>query len=290
MTSFQFDAIGTLWQIDIYSSYQKASELKDKILTRIEKFDRAYSRFRKDSWVSKNAYKPGEAAVPDDFNEMFSLYEKLYDISGRLFTPLIGSLLEEAGYDMNYSLIPKKLASPPPLSEAIKIADGKIKFLKPVLFDFGAAGKGYLVDLISQLIERYGVSSYVIDASGDMYIKAPHNKPFVVGLEDPKNHTRVIGTANIANMAICGSAGNRRKWSKFHHTINPVRLTSPDEIIATWVVADTALLADALSTCLYLDPHPEKYKDFSFECVLLYKDNSAFRSTNFPGELFTVVP
>lgn len=290
MTTFSFPAIGTKWQIDINSeiSEREIEILKEKIFSFIGKFDQTYSRFIKNSWIleaAKKLHVPQD--IPGDFQPLFSLYESLYQSSNGLFTPLIGSLLVQAGYDDTYSLKEKVLTSPPALGKAIEIHQDKIIFNKPVILDFGAAGKGYLVDIIGKLFIENGIKGFCIDASGDILHKDSENKKIRVGLENPDDPTTAIGVCELLNNSICGSAGNRRKWGKFHHTINPITLTSPDEIKATWVVADHAIIADGLATCLFLDPNPDHYKDFNFECVLLYKDNSAFISSNFPGKLYT---
>lgn len=289
MTSFQFSAIGTQWQIDINSwvTESKLHGLKEKIFDRIESFDKNYSRFRNDSWVTENSYRKGISSVPDDFDNMFRLYEKLYQHSRGLFTPLIGSVMEQAGYDKNYSLKPKKITSPPALTQSLTYQKKNLEFKKKVLLDFGAAGKGYLVDIISNHLTDDGILDFTIDASGDIRHASKENKTIRVGLEHPNNPSVVIGVCELSNMSICGSSGSRRRWAEFHHTINPKTLTSPIDIIATWVIADSTILSDALATCLFLDPHPQHYKDFNFECVMLYKDNTAFKSDNFPGELFT---
>lgn len=289
MTTFSFTAIGTQWQIDIYSSIsiKKLADLKYRIFSRIEEFDQTYSRFKKNSWVieaSKKLYVPQE--VPEDFSSLFSLYESLYLSSKGLCTPLIGGLLEQAGYDSVYSLNEKTLTPPPTLESAIQFKGDKINFKEPVVLDFGAAGKGYLVDLIGKLLTEIGIDGFCIDASGDIIHKDLEHKKIRVGLEHPDDPALAIGVCELLNKSICGSAGNRRKWGNFHHTINPFTLQSPEEVKATWIVADSASIADGLATCLFLDPNPEHYRDFNFECVLLYKDNSAFISRNFPGELY----
>lgn len=290
MTTFSFPAIGTQWQIDIYSpiSSKKLSDLKIRVFARIEEFDQTYSRFKKNSWVieaSKKLHVP--QIVPDDFPPLFSLYKSLYQASQGLCTPLIGKLLEQAGYDSDYSLSEKTLTHPPALENAIQLKGGKIIFKEPVVLDFGAAGKGYLVDIVAKLLTESGIDSFCIDASGDILHKDLKDTKIRVGLEHPDDPALAIGVCELLNKSICGSAGNRRKWGNFHHTINPFTLQSPDEVKATWIVADNASLADGLATCLFLDPNPEHYRDFNFECVLLYKDNSAFISRNFPGELYT---
>ena len=101
-----FEAIGTQWQIDfdLTLSEVRSAQLLAKIKDRIEVFDKNYSRFRSDSIVTKMSQKAGQYSLPDDAEPLFSLYKKLYDSTNGLFTPLIGQLLVESGYDEKYSL------------------------------------------------------------------------------------------------------------------------------------------------------------------------------------------
>ena len=107
-----------------------------------------------------------------------------------------------------------------------------------------------------------------------------------IGLEDPEDTKKVIGVGILGNGSICGSAGNRRKWGDFTHIINPRTLTSPTEIIAVWVMADTALLADAIATCLFFVPARVLVDAYKFEYVIVYSDRSFEKSANFQGEIF----
>jgi thiamine biosynthesis lipoprotein len=58
---FNFEAIGTKWHIDIYEKLDKTekSKLFSKIKDRIDLFDKAYSRFRADSLVTKMSLPAG---------------------------------------------------------------------------------------------------------------------------------------------------------------------------------------------------------------------------------------
>ena len=96
-----FEAIGTSWVID-YSEphpgpYRK--QLMHAVRERIRVFDNAYSRFKTDSLILKMKEKPGTYDFPDDFDFLITFYKKLYDITDGAVTPLIGSVLEDAGYD-----------------------------------------------------------------------------------------------------------------------------------------------------------------------------------------------
>ena len=152
------------------------------------------------------------------------------------------------------------------------------------MLDFGAGGKGYLIDLVGQVLEENTIHEYCIDAGGDILQKS--KTPIRVGLENPENVNQVVGVCTLANASICGSAGNRRAWGDFTHIINPKTLSSYGDIIAVWVVADTALVADALATCLFFVPASTLASAYEFEYVLIRKDHSIEKSANFKGQLF----
>lgn len=288
MQSISFDAIGTSWQIDIYTSLSesKLQEITAKIKKRVDEFDKVYSRFGKDSWVTKLSKEKGIYPLPHDAEPLFDIYKDLYDKSEGLFTPLVGNVLEDAGYDSTYSLKPKKLSQPLNWQDAIFVHDNTIEVKQPVLLDFGAGGKGYIIDIIGQMLQENGVNSFCVDAGGDMLHQDSENKKIRIGLENPNNTKQVIGVVEIANKSICGSAGNRRKWADFHHIINPKTLTSPQAIIALWVIADTTLIADSLSTFLFLCSDTIKLKDYKFEYLKLFSDMTIEKSEGFEAEFF----
>src|SRR5689334_14931163 len=238
MTNFKFEGIGTSWEIDINEelSEERGSSLLFKIKERVEEFDKDYSRFRSDSLVTKISKEPGVYEMPEDFDEMISLYKKAFEITNGLVTPLIGKVLEDAGYDANYSLIKKEMTSPKKWEEVIEWNKPSLTVKEKEILDFGACGKGYLVDIISEILESEGIKNYCVDGSGDMRQRSESGKPLRVGLEHPENFKKVVGVVEIANQSLCGSAGNRRKWADMHHIINPSTLKSPEEILSVWVV------------------------------------------------------
>jgi thiamine biosynthesis lipoprotein len=289
-TTYSFEAIGTSWSIVI--SQKMSDLLYKKLITmidqRIELFDRHYSRFRKDSLVSSMAQTKGEYILPNDGKPMFDFYKELYDITDGEMTPLIGQLLSDYGYDREYSLIQKDLKPTPSWTTALDYKFPKLLIKKPVLIDVGALGKGYIVDIISDLIENSGIKKFSINAGGDILNRNVLGRLNKIGLEHPIELDQVIGVAEITNGSICGSAGNRRRWGNIHHIVSPSSQSSPDEILASWVVADKALLADGLSTALFFIEAPKLQQKYKFEYAIVRKDLSLERSENFPAEFFTL--
>lgn len=287
-----FEAIGTKWEIVIKNEISdiKEKELYGLIMERINEFDKNYSRFRQDSFVTEMSKNIGLYKLQDDAKKLFDAYFLIYKHTNGSVTPLIGKLMEEIGYDSEYSFVPKKLNNPPKWEDAINYNYPNIEIKEPVLIDIGAGGKGYLVDIIGVIMEKYGIKSFMVNAGGDIIYRNTKNDNLRVGLEDPMDFEKIIGVALISNQSICGSAGNRRKWNKYHHIMDPHSLTPSKKIIASWVVAETTLEADLLSTALFfvegLELKKRSEEQFRFEYLVLYEDRSIKKSDGFNAELF----
>ena len=296
-TRWEFEAIGTHWVIDYENPPpgmeglgEAAAKLKCAIEKLIEEFDKNYSRFRQDGLIARIAEQAGSFELPVDARRMLELYERVYRITGGVVTPLIGQVLVDAGYDAEYSLKSKlELVVPPTWGEVfgeIDYENGQLTTKQPAVLDFGAAGKGYLVDLVAELMASFGLTDFTVDAGGDMCQRSSNASKLRVGLEDPRDTSLAIGVVEIGNQSLCGSAGNRRKWGKYHHIIDSRTLESPQDILAVWVMAETTMLADMLTTCLFFMEPKIMLDEFEFDYLIMYADGSVVQSTNFGAELF----
>lgn len=280
---WEFEAIGTRWQIE--SAVELPGALRTAVAERIDEFDRSYSRFRDDSLVSRLRGAAGSFDFPDDAAELFAVYDTLFELSAGAVTPFVGDALERLGYDAAYSLIPSGPAAPAPSWRDARVGAASVVTAAPVVLDVGAAGKGYLVDLVLRMLVAAGIDRVVVDGSGDM---RAHGVPaYSVALEHPYDPRRAIGTVAPGERALCASASNRRTWGDgLHHVLDgrtgePVRT-----VVATWALAETGLLADGLATALFL-VEPERLAErFTFDYLRMFSDGTAQYSTTFPGEVF----
>lgn len=279
-----FEAIGTTWHIT--TPIQLTPSLQKQIQTCIDDFDRSYSRFRPDSLITQMSQEAGEYKLPDDAKPLFDFYQTLYTLTKGDFTPLIGQLLVDAGYDASYSLQPKQLQNVLKWEEAIAYVFPNLQVKQPVLLDFGAAGKGYLIDEVGEILSKNLIKTFRINAGGDILYKSTEKKKLRIGLEHPQDTTKVIGVAEIEQGSICGSSGNRRAWKQFHHIMHPVKKASVSHILSVWVIAETGLLADGLATALFFVKPEVLAKKFTFEYVLMHQDYSLDTSKNFPAEFY----
>jgi thiamine biosynthesis lipoprotein len=294
-----FDAIGVPWRIGVHDESTPTALLgnpldghdREAVLRRIEQFDRDWSRFRSDSLVSRIAREAGSWLLPADAAPMLALYERLHALTDARLSPLVGASLERLGYDAAYRLTPAGDALPAPRwADTIALRDtGEglvLDTVAPVLLDVGAAGKGYLVDLVGDLLASRGVTETLVDASGDVRVRG--ERSIRVALENPLDPSKAVGVAELRGAALCASALSRRAWGAgLHHIIDAVtgRPVAKD-VIATWAIADSALIADGVATALFLVDPARLSAHFSCEWVRLSSDGRLEASPGFVGELF----
>jgi FAD:protein FMN transferase len=279
-----FEAIGTHWSISI--PYIRSEEsLFASIHSIIESYDALYSRFREDSLVMRMYKQPGSYPLDPVGSELFQFYEKLYRATDGYVTPFIGTTLSQAGYDASYSFKKTQLTQLPRWEDALILKKSSLTLKTPCIIDIGAVGKGHLIDIVSRYIEQQGYDTYTVDAGGDMRIRS--REPVRVGLEHPDDTTKVIGVISLTDKSICGSAGNRRVWGDYHHIINPKTLQKETRVLATWVIADTTMLADGLSTSLFFVEPEVLQQTYQFQYIVLYPDYTVSYSRDLDIELFT---
>jgi thiamine biosynthesis lipoprotein len=114
-----------------------------------------------------------------------------------------------------------------------------------IKIDLGAIGKGYAADKMRQVFRDWGIDTVLISAGNStvLPIGIPSGMPgWPVTLSDPGDYSRLLGKINLSGSAI-SSSGIR----KGPHIINP-RSGKPAKRLGAWALAQTAALADALST------------------------------------------
>lgn len=285
----RFEAIGTQWQIDTVEELSPAT--RQALTTVIDEYDYAFSRFRSDSLVSQAARQPGCHQLPAPAQQLGRLYRTLYELTDGAMTPLLAESLEHLGYGASYSLkAGEGFLAAPNWEAAIDWRGTELQTKMPVVLDLGAAGKGQLVDLLSQVLAEAGLDGFVVDASGDLFNSLPD--ALSIALEHPYDARSAIGVvqlggANSRYRAICASASNRRSWGDgLHHVLDGGTGKPVHTVVATWALAADTMHADGLATALFFTDHSTLQQEFDFASVRLFSNGRAELSENFDGELF----
>lgn len=285
---FSFEGIGTRWEVSTPAPLSAGH--RRSLLEEIEAYDAAWSRFRPDSLVADMARSAGRYRLPAEAAALEPLYKDLYRLSAGAMTPLIGASLERLGYGAGYSLQPEGPPLPAPRWEEVLDWQGSILTTsEPVGIDIGAAGKGQLADLLSARLRDLGIGEHFIDAGGDLLNSGPPpgSAPVEVALEHPYDPDRAIGIIRLGAGALCASAANRRAWGDgLHHVLDGTTGTPVRTVVASWALAASAAVADALATALFFVDGARLGRDFDVSWLAVYSDGHAEYSTDLEGVLF----
>jgi thiamine biosynthesis lipoprotein len=283
-TSATFDAIGTRWTLT--TAEPMTAALLGRVDAVIAAYDALWSRFRSDSGVARIAR--GEAVdLGPTAEPLLELLADLRARSGGAVDPFVAASLDHLGYGAGGALRPAEGYLPAPAA-VVERTGSVVRTAPPALLDVGSAGKGQLVDLVAAELAAAGHLDALVDASGDLRVAG---LPLRVALEHPYDPEAAIGVVEVVDGAIAGSAVNRRDWSpeggrRLHHVLDARTGRPVETIAATWVLAETAMLADALATALFF-VGPEALEDaYAFEYVRMRTDGVADWSAGLPGEVF----
>jgi thiamine biosynthesis lipoprotein len=129
-------------------------------------------------------------------------------------------------------------------------------FLKEVgmRIGFGGIGKGYAAERAKLIMKRQGVTSGVVNASGDLtaWGLQPDGKKWTIGIANPDASHQIFSYLNISEMAVATS-GNYEKFimidgKKYSHTINPRTGLPVTGIKSVTIITTNAEIADAMAT------------------------------------------
>lgn len=119
---------------------------------------------------------------------------------------------------------------------------------------FGGIGKGYAAEKAKSVMQSLGVTSGVVNASGDLaaWGYQPDGEPWTIGIVNPNAAGQIFSWLNVTNMALATS-GNYEKYiiidgKKYSHTIHPRTGLPVAGIKSVTIICPNAEIADAMAT------------------------------------------
>ncbi len=265
-------SFGTSFSIQ-FEKNNDENTIKNKIDSLFKIVNNSFSTYISDSDISKINRGDSLLVVDDHFKKVFLKSYEIWELSQGFFDPTVGSLVNAYGFGpenkiKNFSK--KQLDSLIELTGFSKVSltsEGTIKKkYSNIYLDFNAIGKGYIVDLISELLISYDIKNFLIEIGGEIIAKGknPNSGEFwKVAIDNPsqKNNRQFIKTIFLKNKALATS-GNYRKYiidsltgKKYVHTINPKNGKSfQSKILSVSVLASDCMTADAWATALMVMP------------------------------------
>ena len=146
----------------------------------------------------------------------------------------------------------------------VRLADNRvIKEDERIMLNFSALGDGCACDLIASLLDRHGVTDYMIEVGGEVRTAGVNQRggAWRIGIvtpeDDPtganKNLQAVVQLDGRYGLATSGNYRNfyERDGRKYGHTINPTTgYPAQQDVLSATVIAPSTIEADAYATAL----------------------------------------
>ena len=122
----------------------------------------------------------------------------------------------------------------------------------------GGIGKGYAVDRAAVILRARGLSDFLIQSGGDLYVAGLNDgAPWKLGIADPRGTGgQTFATLELSNGTLSTSGDYERFFIengiRYHHLLDPDRGTPAAGSRSVTIVADSAMLADVLSTGVFI--------------------------------------
>jgi len=163
----------------------------------------------------------------------------------------------------------------------------------------GGIGKGYAVDRAVALLREGGFADFMIQSGGDLYVAGSNGgAPWKLGIADPRGTHEPFATLQITNRTFSTSGDYERFFMKdgkrYHHLIDPDFGEPASGCRSVTIVADRAVLADVLSTGVFILGPDEGMKLVEqlpgVEGVIVTADNEVLISTGLRGRIELLRP
>jgi len=251
----------------VANSEKEANVFIDEAVAEIQRIEALISSWKPSSQTSLINQNAGNKPVQVD-DELFQLIKRSLAISK----------ISDGAFDISFAAIDKvwefngqEANIPEPEEISASVAKIGYKYIqldekkssvyltkKGMKIGFGAIGKGYAADQAKNLLIKNGVTSGIINASGDMntWGKQPNGKAWKVAITNPLDTTKNYGLFELENNAVVTS-GNYKKYltingERYAHIIDPRTGMPTRGILSVTVFASKAEFADALATSVFV--------------------------------------
>ncbi len=292
MQTYQFSALGTTWHLSVDAHFVDAVVF-ETIQTTTQEFERKFSRFIEGNEVTQwRTAQPGTYTISTQLAQLLLFAQQLKETSGGVFDPAVGTLLEHAGYDQNYSFSQKSAQIESWQLPSWHVHGKSLTIDAPVLFDLGGFAKGYWIDQVSKQLQDRGYAYHLVDGGGDMYATTKADgSSWNIAIEYPGKTDMALGTVQLLNQGFAASDVFRRTWKNWHHLLDIQNKQPQKNVLGAVAVATTAMHADGMTALLTLslpDAYPNYYSnENSCEYLVLAHDNKLYTSPGWTGEVFT---
>ena len=291
--------MGTRFEITLVSTQEAANQYLNAAQGEIERIERLISSWDANSQTAEINRQAGIKPV--------KVAKELYDLIARSIEI---SKITQGAFDISYAALDPvwffdgRMKAVPSESERLKsvqnigfkdlVLNAKEQTVylpkKGMKIGFGAIGKGFAADATKKLMKSLGVSSGIINASGDLtsWGKKPDGTDWQVGISNPENPAKVFSWFPVRDAAVATS-GNYEKYvtlegKQYSHIMDPRTGMPVSGIKSVTVFAPKAELADAFATAVFIMGIDTGIDTISqlpgMSCIIVDAENNIHHSPN----------
>lgn len=234
----------------------------------VHDIERAMSVYIPASDISRLNAAAGEGMVPISTHTRRTLEAGIAyaEGTGGAFDPTVAPLVNLWGFHQR--AVPLTPPTPEELHTALRtvgyrhvvISNSAAALRRPGMrIDLGGIAKGYAVDQGFDALVRANIQHFMLDIGGNLRVRGTSrpNKPWTIGIRNPFESGRIIGTLQLPSGMAVATSGNYERFvtiegRRYAHIIDPRTGMPVQGMAGVTVVCPSATQADALSTALFV--------------------------------------
>lgn len=259
---------GSIFHTTYSVKYKYTESLDKEIENKLAEFDASLNPFKPTSTISR-VNKNEVVELDSFFVNVFNKSKEVSEATNGLFDITTAPLINAWGFGFKNidNISPRMIDSLKQYVgyQKIKIIDNQvIKDNPEIQINTSAIAKGYSTDVISNLLESYGIENYMVEIGGEIRTKGVNSKGkcWQIGVTQPVDkgvfdyeHLQTI--LKLCNRSLATSGNYRNYYIKdgkrFAHTINPTTgFPSETNVLSATVIANDCMTADAYATAFML--------------------------------------
>lgn len=298
-TEEYFHTRGEIFRTQSNFKYKYHRALDDEIFARLDSFDRSLNPFNKQSIIYKvNNNLP--AALDDWFIQVFETARQISEQSEGIYDITAAPLINLWGFGYDEAKEPSRQTIDS-IKEFVgyqkaRLVDRAIVKDDPrVQINASSIAKGFAVDVVSELLESYGIGDYMVEIGGEVRARGlnPQGGAWKIGISKPIDDNTGKPVDNFAVIQLedksLATSGNSRNYyikdgKKYAHTIDPLSgYPFQSDLLSATVIHSECIFADALATT-FMAMGMEKALRFAesypgIQYIFIYSDeNGEFQS------------
>lgn len=141
----------------------------------------------------------------------------------------------------------------------VEVSGKSVAFAKPGMgLTLNSGAQGYITDKVAEVLRAHGFERMIVDMGEPRALSTkPDGSAWRIGIANPADQSQAITEIEVVDKAVSTSGGYGTLFDadgRFTHLIDTKTGTTAPALVGVSVVAETATIADGLSTALLMTP------------------------------------